>query len=87
MEMKLEGRVAGPWAAELSLVWAETAPRLASRKLAVDLRNVTYVDNRGKQVLGAIHAETRAELVTDTPWSRFLAEEIVAAAQNTHQES
>jgi hypothetical protein len=78
VKMKLEGRVAGPWVAELSLVWAETAPRLAERKLAVDLRNVMYVDDQGKRVLGAIHAETGAELVTSTPWTEFLAEEIVA---------
>ena len=51
--MKLEGRVAGPWAAELGRVWAETAPLLASRKLIIDLHNVTYADASGKQVLRA----------------------------------
>jgi hypothetical protein len=80
VEMKLEGRVAGPWAAELSLVWAETAPRLANRKLAVDLRNVMYMDDQGKRALGAIHAETGAELVTGTPWTEFLAKEILASS-------
>ena len=31
VEMKLEGRVAGLWAAEVGRVWVETAPRLAGR--------------------------------------------------------
>src|ERR1035438_3285034 len=41
VELKLEGRIAGPWAAELGRVWVETAPRLSSRKLVLDLSSVT----------------------------------------------
>jgi anti-anti-sigma regulatory factor len=81
MELRLEGRVAGPWAAELSRVWAETAPQLASRKLSIDLHNVTYADESGKQVLKAIYAQTGAALVASTPWTQHLAAEV--AAQNT----
>jgi hypothetical protein len=84
MEMKLEGRVAGPWAAELSLMWAETAPRLTQRKLSLDLRNITYVDDKGKRVLEAIYAETNAAFITDTPLTKFLAEEIAAGSTESH---
>jgi anti-anti-sigma regulatory factor len=80
MEIKLEGRVAGLWAAELSRTWAEAAPRLAERKLSLDLRNVTYLDDRGKRVLGAIHAQTGAELIAATPWTKFLADEVAASS-------
>jgi hypothetical protein len=76
VEMRLEGRVAGPWASELDRVWMEAAPRLASKKLIIDLHNVTYADASGKQVLKAIYAQTHATLVTNTPWAQFLAEEI-----------
>ena len=41
VEMRLEGRVAGPWASELNRVWVEAAPRLTSKKLIIDLHNVT----------------------------------------------
>ena len=74
--MKLEGRVAGPWANELDRVWAETAPKLLSKKLMIDLRNVTYADAAGKEVLRKIYARTNAELLAATPSSQFLAEEI-----------
>jgi anti-anti-sigma regulatory factor len=78
IEMRLEGRVAGPWASELDRVWLETAPRLVSRKLVIDLHNVTYADAAGKQVLSAIFAQTRATFITNTPWAQFLAEEVIA---------
>ena len=77
-EMRLEGRLAGPWASELDRVWVEAAPRLASKKLIIDLHNVTYADASGKQVLRTIYAQTRAEFITNTPWAQFLAEEVTA---------
>lgn len=78
IEMRLEGRVAGPWASELDRVWLETAPRLASKKLIIDLHNVTYADATGKQVLRTIFAQTQATFITNTPWAQFLAEEVTA---------
>ena len=78
IEMRLEGRVAGPWASELDRVWLDTAPRLAAKKLIIDLHNVTYADATGKDVLKAIYAQTHAEFVTKTPWAKFLAEEVTA---------
>ncbi|HXS78553.1 MAG TPA: hypothetical protein VN753_20400 [Terracidiphilus sp.] len=76
--MKLEGRVAGPWANELDRVWLEAATRLQARKLVIDLHNVTYADAGGKQVLRDIYAQTHAEFVATTPWTQFLAEEVTA---------
>jgi hypothetical protein len=79
VEMRLEGRVAGPWASELDRVWLDTAPRVAAKKLIIDLHNVTYADAAGKNVLKAIYAQTHAMFVTNTPWASFLAEEVTAS--------
>jgi len=79
VEMRLEGRLAGPWASELDRVWVDTAPRLAAKRLIIDLHNVTYADAAGKNVLKTIYAQTRAEFVANTPWSKFLAEEVTAS--------
>jgi anti-anti-sigma regulatory factor len=76
--MRLEGRVAGPWASELDRVWGEAAPRLASKKLIIDLHNVTYADATGKRVLRTIYSQTQATFITNTPWAQFLAEEVTA---------
>lgn len=80
--IKLDGRIVWPWVAELSHVWAETAPRLSSRKLSLDVRNVTYMDADGKRALADIYALTSAEFVANTPWTRYLAEEIAANARD-----
>jgi hypothetical protein len=76
MGLKLEGRVAGPWAAELSRIWVQESPRLASRKLSLDLRSVTYADADGTKALREIYSRTNAELVAGTPWTQFLADQI-----------
>ena len=78
IEMKLEGRIAGPWVAELSRAWMETAPQLAERQVSLDLRDVTYADSLGKQALRQIHAQSGAKLIVSTPWTQQLAEEIRA---------
>jgi len=76
LAINLEGRIAGPWAAELGQIWRDTASRRESKPVSLDLRNVTYVDEDGKQVLRQIESETRAELIAITPWTRRLVAEI-----------
>jgi hypothetical protein len=77
LEINLEGRVTGPWVAELSKVWVETAPRLGQKTLSIDLRNVIFADTGGKQVLREIYAQTHAKLIANSPWAQYLAEEII----------
>ena len=76
--------MAGPWVAELSRVWVETAPQLANRTLSIDLRNVIYADALGKQVLREIYAQTQARLVTSTPWTQYLADEIMHSQEHAY---
>lgn len=80
IEMKLEGRVAGPWVSELNQAWAETAPRIGAKKLSLDLANVTYSDGAGMEALKNIYARTQAQLITGTLWTQYLAEEISKSA-------
>ena len=77
MELVLEGRVVGPWVEELDRVWVETAPRLGSRKLSIDLRNVTYADSGGKRVLRYIFSQSGAELVANSLGIQDLAGEVL----------
>jgi hypothetical protein len=82
----LEGRVAGPWAAELSRTWTELAPSVGKRKLSIDLRNTTYADGPGILVLREIYSQAVAELVTSTPWTQYLAEEVTRATVVKNEE-
>jgi hypothetical protein len=61
---------------ELDRVWVETAPRLGSRKLSIDLRNVTYADAGGKRVLRNIFSQSDAELVANSLGVQDLAGEV-----------
>jgi hypothetical protein len=79
MELVLEGRLAGPWADELDRVWVETAPRLGSKKLAIDLRNVTYADAGGKRVLRDIFSQSGAELVANSLGIQDLAGDVLGS--------
>jgi anti-anti-sigma regulatory factor len=76
MVVKLEGRIVGPWAAELDRLWTETSPSLASRKVSLDLRETTYADAGGIRVLRAIYSQTEAAILTSTPWTQYLADEV-----------
>lgn len=76
LAINLEGRVAGPWAEELEQIWKQAAPRLNSRQVCVDLRNVTWVDSDGKRILREIEQQTGAVLIATTPWTRQLVDEI-----------
>jgi anti-anti-sigma regulatory factor len=85
MTLKLEGRIAGPWAAELDRLWNETAPNLKQRKLSLDLHGTTYADAGGIRILKAIYSQTGATILAGTPWTRYLAEE-VTTKNGTHVE-
>jgi anti-anti-sigma factor len=80
MSISLEGRLAGPWVAELSRVWVEAAPQLHSRKLIVDLRNVTYADSAGINALKEIYSQTQAKLLSASPWTEYLVREVSKTA-------
>ncbi len=81
--IKLEGRVAGPWAAELGRLWGEKAPAVAKKKLALDLRETTFADAEGMRVLKTIYSESGAAILAGTPWTQYLAEEV--ARKNEQQ--
>ena len=76
IEVTLEGRLAGPWVAELTKAWRETAPRLGSKAVSLNLRDLTYSNDEGKQVLREIVAQTGAEVLASNPLTKYLAQEI-----------
>lgn len=72
----LDGRLAGAWATELRRVWTETSEQVHARLVSIDLRNVTYADEDGKQVLREIEKKTGASLTATTPWTKHLVAQI-----------
>lgn len=86
MVLKLEGRLAGPWVAELDRLWEQTSPARGARKLALDLRETTFADAGGIRSLRSIYAQTGASILSGTPWTQYLAEEVQRNGQGTHED-
>lgn len=73
--LKLEGRIIGPWAAELDRTWHSIGPSLDDKKLSVDICGVTYIDRDGRGILADIYRQTHAQFVADTPLAQYFADE------------
>ena len=85
--IKFEGRLAGPWAAELDRLWVDTKSALGERKLALDLCDTTFADAGGIRALRAIYSQTQAAILTSTPWTQYLAGEVTRESlQSTDEE-
>jgi len=84
--LKIEGRLTGPWVEELDRVWEQTAPGLKQRKLSLDLRQTTFADAGGIQVLKTIYSQTGAHILAGTPWTQYLAEEVTASSNTAKLE-
>jgi len=57
LTLSLEGKLAGPWVAELAKAWSEWQGRAQPRDTVIDLRMVCFVDEAGRELLTALHAE------------------------------
>ena len=84
--LKLEGRVAGRWTAELENAWSKLAPSVCGREVSIDIRGATYVDQAGIRLLRNIYRATNAEFQTSSLLTRFMADEIKQDQVNATKE-
>lgn len=80
LTMKLEGAVIGSWSDELGRVWKSIATTLDSQKLRIDICDVTYVDEKGLNVLRDMATSANVEVVADNPLTRQFADEAKRSA-------
>lgn len=71
--LKLEGKLVGPWVSELERVWLSKEQYLATKKLFLDMRGTTYVDEDGIKMLRKIFQMTDVEVLADSPLTRYFA--------------
>ncbi len=55
--LKLDGKVVGPWVAELNRVWKDLLARRHGEVMRVDLAEVTYVDSDGRKLLNLMQQQ------------------------------
>jgi anti-anti-sigma regulatory factor len=60
----LQGRLSGPWVAQLKSNWEKSHCQNGNRKCVVDVSNVTFVDLDGEQVLARMMKDGAEFLAT-----------------------
>ena len=85
--MQLEGKMVGPWVTECRQSWAVLFSSLSGRKLALDLRGVTFVDEPGLALLREIYRATGADIITNSPLTKHFAEQTTRATTNRKKET
>jgi hypothetical protein len=58
--LKLEGKLGGPWVDELQNCWTEFAAGANRSAIKIDMRGVSYVDHRGRNLLLRMEREGAA---------------------------
>jgi hypothetical protein len=76
---RLEGKLSGPWVAELHQCWVTASSTTAGRRTVVDLDDVEFVDARGEELLSDM-SEEGVLLLASTPFMRSVVEQIAASA-------
>jgi ABC-type transporter Mla MlaB component len=51
LTLKLEGKLGGPWVDELQNCWKDIAAGADGKAIKIELRGVSYVDYRGRNLL------------------------------------
>ena len=77
--LKLAGRLCGLWVAETERAW-RSSPCLG-RQIEVDMRELTSIDDYGRELLSAMY-QAGARLVVEGVWMKGLVEEITANSAN-----
>ena len=72
--LELEGRLAGPWVEELRDCWQRA--RIDERQISVVLKQVTFIDGAGRQLLAEMHRQG-AVLAAEGCMTKAIVEAII----------
>jgi anti-anti-sigma regulatory factor len=75
----LEGKLAGPWVKELDRVWVALVETSESKRVAVDISGVTFIDSDGQQLLARMYGRG-VKLQASGCMNRSIVERIQQAA-------
>jgi hypothetical protein len=73
--LELAGKLDGPWVAETENAWR--ASLRPDRKIEIDLRQLTGVDNAGRDLLAAFH-RSGACLIVEGVWMTALLGDLIS---------
>jgi hypothetical protein len=71
--LMVEGKLVGPWAAELGNTWRGLWAAAERKPLRLDLCGLSFVDRDGTRILREIVKVTGAEVFADSPLTQHFA--------------
>ncbi len=81
IRLKLEGRLAGPWAAELQQCCCTASSTTRHKQLIIDLTDLESTDARGRSLLALLH-QHGAKFIATSLTMRQLVSEITGEPKN-----
>jgi anti-anti-sigma regulatory factor len=82
--LKIEGNLTGPWVSEAEGAWAKLNDGGKNGHVIVDLTGVTFVDERGKNLLAGMF-QRGAELRAAFGLTRYIVEKIQQSGTNSEK--
>ncbi len=73
---RLEGKLQGPWVDELNRAWRALPLSQKTECVLVDLRSVSSVDARAKELLAQMY-QGGVELLADKPMTKYVVEQVM----------
>lgn len=80
--IRLEGKLSGPWVAELEKAWNRFAANESGKPITVDLSEVTFIDSAGKKLLSAL-VERGAELRAAHLMTKYIVGQIIEGCRGS----
>ena len=74
--LRIEGKLIDPWTKELEAAWRDIATKLAGKKLLLDIRATTFIDQRGVELLQKIVRVSNTMILADSPLTRQFARKV-----------
>ncbi len=72
--LKLEGKLVGPWVAEVRECWERLLSQSGAEPIEVDLRAVSYVDSAGRALLAEMAGRNSKFVTCDCQMKAIVAE-------------
>jgi anti-anti-sigma regulatory factor len=75
LRFQLEGKLIGPWVAELRQSWLTAQSVRSDRQVLIDLTDVAFIDDSGKELLREL-CNSGAKFIACQPLTRAIVDQV-----------
>lgn len=81
LRFQLEGRLVGAWVQEFEQCWRTAVSIRGGRRVVVDLRDVTFIDDPGKDLLQRLGAQN-VEFIARDAFTKAIVDDITSSPRS-----